>query len=200
MTKDDGLQLLLRDAAKCCEALGLSDDLIPSIYQSDSDWTFILKIDALIETSVKEVIKRSLKLEVNGAFVGDAELEKFISILPINGRTSLSKLLRATNCDRDICEFIEATRNVRNAFAHDIQNVGATLLAVIQNRQDWHSLLRRLSPVQNYNEAEWLKMIQADSGILRFSILQYTLVFLTLAYHIVLKEPPVPLDLKKLAE
>lgn len=200
MTEDDRIQSLLRNAAECCEALGVSDDVISSIYNSGSDWTFILKIDALIETSIKEVIKRSLKLEVNGSFVGDIELEKFVSNLPINGRTSLSKLLRATNCDRDICDFIEATRNVRNAFAHDIKNVDATLLAVIQNRQDWHSLLRCLSPIQNYNEAEWVKMIQDDNRILRFAIFDYTLVFLTLAYHIFLKEPPVRLDLEKLAE
>ena len=200
MKIDDGIQSLLRDAAECCGALGLSDDLIPSIYRSDSDWAFILKIDALIETSVKEVIKRSLKLEVNGAFVGDAELEKFISRLPVSGKTSLSILLRAANCDRDICDFIEATRRVRNAFAHNIRHADANLLTVIKTRPDWASLLKRLSPVDNYNEAEWVKMIQADSGILRFSIFSYTLMFLTLAYHIVLKEPPVPLDLEKLAE
>ena len=146
------------------------------------------------------MIKRSLKLEVNGAYVGDADIEKFVSNLPMNGRTSLSKLLRATNCDRDICDFIEATRNVRNAFAHNIRHADANLLTVIKTRPDWASLLKRLSPVDNYNEAEWVKMIQADSGILRFSILDYTLVFLTLAYHIVLKEPPVRLDLEKLAE
>jgi uncharacterized protein YutE (UPF0331/DUF86 family) len=200
MTKNEGIQFLLREAAECCAALRLKHDLIVSIYQSDSDWAFILKIDALIETSVKEVIKRSLKLKINDAFIGDAELEKFISNLPMNGRTSLLKLLRATNCDRDICDFIEAARNVRNAFAHNINNVETSLLTVIQNRQEWRDLLKRLSPIENYDEAEWVKMIQTEAGILRYSILHYTLVFLTLAYHVVLKEPVAPLDLRKLAE
>lgn len=200
MKRDERIRSLLQEAAKCCEALGLRGDLIEIMYRSDSDWTYILKIDALIETSAKEVVKQVLKLEVNRTFVGAAELEVFVSGLPMNGRISLLKLLRASGCDRDICDFIESIRDLRNAFAHNIKYVDDSLLTVIRTRQNWRTILRRLSPVENYNETEWLEMIQRDGGLLRFAILHYLLVFMTLAYHVVLQQPTARLDLTTLAE
>ena len=80
---------LLREASKCCEALGLEKDLIEGIYRSASDWEFILRADALLETSSKEVIKNILKLEINGTTVGGDALDPFVSFLP-NERQDVS--------------------------------------------------------------------------------------------------------------
>jgi len=151
---------LIDEAVVCCEALGLPRELIPNIYRSGTDWEFIIKIDALLEASIKEVIHRSLKLEVNGNLVGDNAINKFVSNLPVNGRTSLSTLLAATGCDKDICDFIETTRSLRNSFAHKIENVGASLLSVIRKKDDWKTTLKRLAPIENYDEDEWISVVK----------------------------------------
>jgi hypothetical protein len=184
---DDRFKFLLAEAQKCCSSLGLPDDLLLKIYQSDSDWAFILKVDALLETAVRNVVTRSLKMDVMGKAVGADELEMFVSALPLNGNTSLMKLLRATGCPSDNCDFIEATRKLRNAFAHNIKQVDDSLLMVIQRRKDWSSLLKTLSAIEQYDEKEFVKMIEHEGNMLRFSILDETLRFLTLAYHIHIK-------------
>lgn len=191
MSEDgEGFVWLRENANKCCAELGIKEDLFLDIYQSDSDWAFIIKTDALLETVSKDFVSRTLKLEVKGRDIGADELEKFIRRLPVNGGTSLTKLLRASGLDADICEFIESIRKVRNAFAHDIHQVDASLLDVLQKHAEFSSLLRRLSFLQNFDEDEWVEMIKNDGGLIRHSILRQTLVYLTLGYHIVIKEMP----------
>jgi hypothetical protein len=43
--------ILVEESRKLCEAVGLHKDLILEIAKTDSDWAFILKIDALLETA-----------------------------------------------------------------------------------------------------------------------------------------------------
>lgn len=198
MATGPNIQHLLDEAAKCCQALGLHPNTMLEIFKSDSDWGFILKIDALIETAAKEVIRGILRPNMNNDHFTNDELQRFASGLPMNGKTSLLKLLQAARCDPDICDFIEATRNVRNTFAHNIRHANDSLLTVIQTRQDWRALLKRLTPIINYQDEEWLKLVEADNKLMRFSVLHYTLVFLTLAYHLALKDLPKQLDLREL--
>ncbi len=40
------------------------------IFEAENDWTFILKIDALLETATKEIVKSGLKLKILNRFVG----------------------------------------------------------------------------------------------------------------------------------
>jgi hypothetical protein len=54
----DRFGILLEEAQKFCEAVGLHKDLILEIARADNDWAFILKIDALLETASKEIIIR----------------------------------------------------------------------------------------------------------------------------------------------
>jgi hypothetical protein len=179
---------LLELAADCCQALGLSKNLLPNIYQAENDWEYVLKTDALLETTAKAVIKDHLKIERDGIPTGADKLDKFVDALPLNGRTSLMQLLRATGCDQDICDFIEATRWVRNAYAHDIRKVDASLLSVVQGRGDWQNILKKLSPIEKYDEKKWVEMIEENNELLRFAMFDYTIVFIALSYHISLKE------------
>lgn len=192
----DRIDLLLKSAAECCEALGLRKDLIPDIYNVEGDWAFVLKVDALLEMATREVVKRHLKLERDGASLGAEALEQFVSDLPMNGRTSLMQLLEATGCDRDICEFVSATRKIRNTYAHDIRRADLSLLELVQSRGDWRELLKKISPIENYSEQEWVSIIQKEQGILRYAMLDYVLVFLTLSYHVALKNKPPHIDLQ----
>ena len=89
---------LLEEAQKFCAAVGLHKELIHEIYSAENDWTFTLKIDALLETATKEIIKSGLKLKILNRFVGAEALGEFVDGLPMNGRTSLLHLLKASGC------------------------------------------------------------------------------------------------------
>ena len=54
---DERLDFLMGHARKFCEAVGLREDLILDIYASDSDWAYILKVDALVDLAAKSIIK-----------------------------------------------------------------------------------------------------------------------------------------------
>lgn len=184
---NDRVDFLLSNAQKFCKATGLHDTLLIDIYHSDSDWAFILKIDALHEVAMKSVVTRSLKMEIKGRTVGADTVEEFVAALPVSGRTSLLKLVRASGCPKDICDFIESTRKLRNAFAHDIKLIDQNLLSVIRGRKDSTYLLKNLSSVEKYEESDLIERIERDGHVLRFGILDATLRFLTMAYHATIK-------------
>jgi hypothetical protein len=89
---------LFEEAEKFCAEVGLHKDLMVRIYRSENDWTFILKIDALLETATKEIIKGGLKLKILNRFLGTEALTEFVDALPMNGKTSLLHLLKASGC------------------------------------------------------------------------------------------------------
>lgn len=92
------VDFLFEEAEKFCAAVSLPKDLMKEIYSAENDWTFILKIDALLETATKEIIKSGLKLKVLNRFVGAEALAEFVDSLPMNGKTSLLHLLKASGC------------------------------------------------------------------------------------------------------
>jgi hypothetical protein len=47
----DRFGILLKESQKFCKRVGLQKDLIPKIIRTDSDWAFILKVDALLESA-----------------------------------------------------------------------------------------------------------------------------------------------------
>lgn len=53
---------LLEEAEKFCLTVGLHADLMLRIYDAENDWTFILKIDALLEMAVREVYHEEVGL------------------------------------------------------------------------------------------------------------------------------------------
>src|SRR5580658_600819 len=94
----DRIDVLLEEAHKFFEAVGLHKNLMSEIFRAKSDWEFILKIDALLEAATKEIIKSALKLKVLKRFVGSEALSEFVEALPMNGKSSLLHLLKATGC------------------------------------------------------------------------------------------------------
>lgn len=53
----DRFGVLLEEAQKFCEGVGLHKDLINEILRTDSDWAFILKVDALLESAAKQILR-----------------------------------------------------------------------------------------------------------------------------------------------
>jgi hypothetical protein len=92
---NDRFLYLYEESKSFFASVGVAHDLLLKIFRADSDWEFILKIDALLETAVKEVMKKSLGFNNEGKFVG-GQLDEFIEALPINGRTRLFPCSRKT--------------------------------------------------------------------------------------------------------
>jgi hypothetical protein len=183
----DRFDILLDESRKFCEGVGLHKDLILQIFRTDSDWAFVLKIDALLESASKQIIRRSIRLKVLNRSVSNSVLEDFVDSLPINGRTSLLRLLEAAGCPAEEHGFIEAIRRVRNAYAHNIRFVDTTLIELIKQRGDKSHLIKNLSAIENYIESDLIASYERDGGFLRFGIIDSAMRFLFFAYHIAVK-------------
>jgi hypothetical protein len=178
---------LREEANKFCAAVGLHQDLIIEIYNAESDWAFILKIDALLEAATKEIIKRGLKMKILNRFVGAHELGEFVDGLPMNGRSSLLQLLRASGCPDEDSGFVEAVRRVRNAYAHNIKLAELPLIQLIKKRPDKSHIIKNISNIETFDEASLIASYEKDGKFLRFGILDATMRILLYAYHIALK-------------
>jgi hypothetical protein len=188
--ESDRFEFFLRESRKFCKAVGLHEDLILQIFTADGDWSFIIKIDALLETASKEVVRRSLRLTIGGKVSKSDKLDGFVDALPTSGRVSLLSLLEAAGCPSDHRHFIEAVRRIRNAYAH-IKHMDTPLFDLIMRRPDKSHLLKNLTPIspENYQESSLIQMYAQAEGnkVLRFGIIDETMRFLIIAYHVVLK-------------
>jgi len=189
--ESDRFEFLLRESRKFCKAVGLHEDLILQIFTADSDWSFIIKIDAVLETASKEIVRRSLKLTTGGKEIKSDKLDEFVDALATSGRVSLLSLLEAAGCPSDNRYFIEAVRRLRNAYAHNIKNMDVPLFDLIMRRPDKSHLLKNLSPIspENYQESSVIQLYAGAEGnkVLRFGIIDETMRFLIIAYHVALK-------------
>jgi hypothetical protein len=183
----DRIDVLLEEAHKFFEAVGLHKNLMSEIFRAKSDWEFILKIDALLEAATKEIIKSALKLKVLKRFVGSEALSEFVEALPMNGKSSLLHLLKATGCPDEDSSFIEAVRRVRNSYAHNIKLADLTLIALIKQRPDKSHVIKGLCGIKNYVESDLIADYEKDGQFFRFCIADATMRVLFAAYHIALK-------------
>jgi hypothetical protein len=145
---DQRFDILVAETKKFCKAVGLPKGLIGDIFRTDSDWAFILQTDALLETACKEILRHSLRLHMMRDVIRNDTLDQFVDALPMNGRTSLLKLLEAADCPPEDLGFIEATRKLRNAYAHTIHYVDLTLVELIKKRPDKSDLIKKLCAIQ----------------------------------------------------
>jgi hypothetical protein len=184
-SEDDRFERMFNESKKLAALIDVPDNTILEIYKAQSDWEFILKIDALLEAAVRKVVKTNL---VGTARMNKGAIEKFIDTLPMRGRTSLLELLKGCGCAESEIALIDCVRRLRNGFAHDIVQVKLSLIDVIKKRNDKSTLIKGLSYIQNYDEADLIKMYEKDGSVLRFGIVHGTLIFLILAYHGAIKD------------
>lgn len=107
----------------------------------------------------------------------------------MNGRTSLHKLLEAGRPPEEV-GFIETTRLVRNAFAHNIEYAGLRLIDLIKLRQDNSRLIKYLSAIAKYDEAKLISDYEKDPSFLHFCIIDSTMRELFYAYLAVNEKKP----------
>ena len=193
--EDNRFKVMLEESKKLTRLIGIPDSTILDIYFATTDWEFILKIDALLEAAVKQVVKTNLGA---GSKINKDKLEAFIDALPMRGRTSLVELLKACRCDESEVTLIDCVRRLRNGFAHDIVQVNDNLIDVIKKRNDRSYLIGGLSYIENYDEDELIKIYEDDGKMLRFGILHGTMIFLILAYHVGMGLPTKPQHIEEL--
>jgi hypothetical protein len=150
----DRFTILLEESEKFCEGIGLHKDLIRDIIRTDSDCAFILKIDALLESAAKQILRTGLRIKLLNRVIQNEALDGFVEALPMNGRTGLLKLLDAACLPPEELGFVETIRKVRNTYAHDIRFADVSLIELVKQRNDKSQLIKHLSAIETYVEAD----------------------------------------------
>lgn len=167
-------------------------NLIRNILKTDSDWAFILKIDALLESAAKQILRTGLRIKLLNRVIQKETLDEFVDALPMNGRTGLLKLLDAACLPPEELGFVETIRQLRNIYAHDIKFADVSLIELVTQRNDKHQLIKHLSAIENYVEADLIAWYERDPGFLRYCVIDSTMRFLFYAYHLAVKFPNKP--------
>src|SRR5665213_869819 len=183
----DRFGILLKESQKFCKKVGLQKDLISKIIKTDTDWAFILKVDALLESAAKHIVRHGLQTQLLKQTFRNEPLDDFIDSMSMNGRTSLLKLLDAAGLPSEELGFVEVIRLVRNAYAHNIEYADLSLVDLIRSRQDKSRLIKHLSGIRTYDEADLLASYEKDLMFLRFCIIDSAMRFLFYAYHLTSK-------------
>jgi hypothetical protein len=183
----DRFGALLEEAQKFCEGVGLHKDLIGEILKTDSDWAFILKVDALLESAAKQILRHGLRFKILNRVIQNETLDEFVDSLPMAGRTSLLKLLDAACLPPEELACVETIRKVRNAYAHNIKFADVSLIELVKQRNDKSQLIKHLSAIETYDEANLIASYEKDPKFLRFCIIDSTMRFLFYAYHMAVK-------------
>lgn len=181
--------VLLEESEKFCESVGLHKNLIREIINTDSDWAFILKIDALLESAAKYIVRTGLRIKLLNRVMQNETLDGFVDSLPINGRNGILKLLDAACLPPEELGFVETIQKVRNIYAHDIRFADVGLVDLVKQRNDRTQLIKYLSGIETYVEADLIAWYERDPGFLRFCVIDSTMRFLFYGYHMAVKSP-----------
>jgi len=181
--------IMLEESEKFCESVGLHKDLIREIIKTDTDWAFILKIDALLESAAKYIVRTGLRIKLLNRVMQNEILDGFVDSLPINGRIGILKLLDAACLPPEELGFVETIRKVRNIYAHDIRFTDVSLIELVKQRNDKTQLIKYLSGIENYVEADLIAWYERDHSFLRFCVIDSTMRFLFYSYHMAVKFP-----------
>jgi hypothetical protein len=99
--------------------LRLTGGFFVNLLHKEDDWSFIVKLHALVEAAVSHLL---------ATICGDKLLEVFT-------RLGLRAKLRFTEAlgvlDKDERTFVDKLADIRNVFAHDVRQAGATLAAYV---------------------------------------------------------------------
>jgi hypothetical protein len=185
----DLFTIMLEESEKFCEGVGLHKDLIREIIKTDSDWAFILKIDALLESAAKYIVRTGLRIKLLNRVMQNDALDEFVDSLPINGRTGILRLLDAACLPPEELGFVETIRKVRNIYAHDIRFADVRLIDLVKQRKDKAQLVKYLSGIETYVESDLIASYERDPGFLRFCVIDSTMRFLFYSYHMAVKYP-----------
>ncbi len=171
-----------------CNAIDVSEATINQIFQEETDWAFLIKIDALLETASKELIGN--KLRFKNADPAN-EIAKLVQKLNVNGKVSVVAFLKAVGVHKDYRDFISEVRNLRNSYAHNLHSIEMTLAQLLDGQNDKNATLRKLMPFCEDDPLNVInRKIDESPDIIRNTIVAQTLSFLSEAYGIQLHSKP----------
>jgi energy-converting hydrogenase A subunit M len=99
--------------------LNLEADFFQSLL-ADDDWSFVIKLHALVEAAVTHLLTTAL---------GDERLRAFIARIEMSNDSTgkMAILKRLDLVDADSRRFIKKLSELRNRFVHDVTNASTTL-------------------------------------------------------------------------
>ena len=122
---------------------------------NDSDWSFVIKVQALVEGAITQAILRQ---------IADERLKKTIETMPLIGeeasKISLAKALALLTSEQR--RFVKRMATLRNSLAHRIENVGFTFITFTASldkptRRDWQESLAWFAE-SDESKAIWFRM------------------------------------------
>lgn len=152
----------------------------------------MLKVDALLESAAKHIIRHGLQVKLMKQTFRHGPLDDFVDTLPMNGRTSLLKLLEASGFPEDELRFIEVTRQMRNAYAHNIEYADLRITQLLKTKNDKSGLLKHLIGIKYYDEGDVPATYEKDPLFLRFCIIDSAMRVLFYAYHLTSNQKQTP--------
>ncbi len=121
------------------ESLGVPLTALFNTFKNDDDWTFVIKIHAIIEAALNQILITQM---------GNPSLDRIIEKLETNNRrTGKIAFIRAYDLLPDkACLFIRLLSEIRNDAVHDARNFGLNLNDYArglskENRANWKAAL-----------------------------------------------------------
>jgi hypothetical protein len=184
--------------------LGVHNGLLYSLLTQD-DWSFVVKLHALIESSINELLR---------ARVGRPELSDFLSLLPLSGVSGKLPLLQKLGLLYNYeVGFLGKISNLRNRMTHNIKNVDRTIADVLATmkvdevssfRDSFLNYLQRPVVEKAFNEGEFkgsilLVVVLMLTGVyakIRTVEAEHEIAFFkAMQAHNATKTPEQPLDI-----
>lgn len=105
------------------QELGLPVGFYVNLLVKEDDWSFVIKLHALVEAAVSHLLATNC---------GDKLLDVFVRLELSNDTTGKLAFAKALDIiDADERKFVRKLSEIRNSFAHDVRQAGATLPAFV---------------------------------------------------------------------
>ncbi|WP_434983580.1 hypothetical protein [Vreelandella zhaodongensis] len=159
---DDGLSYIRRFERR----LGIADGFFESLYRED-DWSFIIKLHALIEAAAADMIVTSL---------GRPKLKKALSRIPLSDATygKASMLGSLDVLSSSYVTFIRKLSELRNDAVHNVENTNLNLKSKLEklDKQQRKSWAKALAVSVKGNDQDKIKiLLEEPKGIIWISAL-----------------------------
>ncbi|MCC5880995.1 MAG: hypothetical protein JJU03_14015 [Idiomarina sp.] len=159
---NDGLSYI----RKFEERLGIADGFFESLYRED-DWSFIIKLHALIEAAAADMIVTSL---------GRPKLKKALSRIPLSDATygKASMLGSLDVLSSSYVTFIRKLSELRNDAVHNVENTNLNLKSKLEklDKQQRKSWAKALAVSVKGNDQDKIKiLLEKPKGIIWISSL-----------------------------
>lgn len=106
--------------------IGVPEGTFHALRDDDNDWSFLIKLQAIVEAGIVRVVTRK---------IGAEELMPFVSRLAVDGTTGKLKLALILGVmDEPQAKYVRQLANIRNRFAHSIENIAGSLGAYVAAR------------------------------------------------------------------